>query len=197
MNIFIKNDYINSSSPFALSQFSDLVYSYLSDECLQTRDIVLFCIGTDRSTGDSLGPLVGHKLTPMLRNYKNINLLGTLEHPIHALNLESTIDKLNKDYKNPFIIAIDSSLGRQNRVGYLSIKNSPLRPGAGVNKTLPSVGDISITGIVNIGGMMEFMVLQNTRLSLVMNMAEIISKSIYLSLLKLYREKEKQLILER
>ena len=197
MNIFTKNDYIDSSSPFALSQFSNLVYSYLSDECLYTKDIILFCIGTDRSTGDSLGPLVGHKLAPMLRNYNNINLIGTLDNPVHALNLESTIDKLNQDYKDPFIIAIDSSLGKQSRVGYLTIKNSPLRPGAGVNKTLPSVGDISITGIVNIGGMMEFMVLQNTRLSLVMNMAEIISKSLYLSFLKLYREKEKRLILER
>ncbi len=26
------------------------------------RDIVILCIGTDRSTGDSLGPLVGYKL---------------------------------------------------------------------------------------------------------------------------------------
>lgn len=197
MSIFTRNNYIDSSSPFALSQFSDLVYLYLSDECLHTRDIILFCIGTDRSTGDSLGPLVGHKLAPMLRNYKNTNLIGTLEHPVHALNLESTIDKLNQDYKDPFVIAIDSSLGKQNRVGYLTIKNSPLRPGAGVNKILPSVGDISITGIVNIGGMMEFMVLQNTRLSIVMNMAEIISKSIYLSLLRFYREKDKSLILER
>ena len=26
------------------------------------NDIVILCIGTDRSTGDCLGPLVGHKL---------------------------------------------------------------------------------------------------------------------------------------
>lgn len=186
MSIFIKNNYINSSSSFALSKFSNLIYKYLLDSFNSSNDLLILCIGTDRSTGDSLGPLVGYKLSPMINNYKNVNLIGTLENPVHAQNLKFTLDKIYDDYANPFIIAIDSSLGKQDRVGYLSIKNCPLRPGAGVNKDLPSVGDISITGIVNIGGLMELMVLQNTRLSLVMNMADIISKSIYLSIYRLY-----------
>lgn len=196
MNISIKNNYINSHSPFAVSSFSKLISNYLLDENIKNKDIVILCIGTDRSTGDSLGPLVGHKLYPILKNFKRVHLIGTLDNPIHALNLESTISRIYEDYKGPFIIAIDSSLGVQNKVGYLSIKNSTLKPGSGVNKDLPEIGDISITGIVNIGGMMEFMVLQNTRLSLVMNMAEIISKSIYLSLLRIYKEKEIELIKE-
>ena len=197
MNIFTRNNYIDSSSPFALSKFSSLVLNYLSDNSIEGRDIILFCIGTDRSTGDSLGPLVGHKLQPLIKSYKNVYLMGTLEDPIHAKNLEENLDKIKNKYNNPFIIAIDSSLGRLERVGHLSIKNSPLRPGAGVNKSLPPVGDISITGIVNIGGMMEVMVLQNTRLSLVMNLADIISKGIYLSLFRLSRQEEYQYILEK
>lgn len=196
MNISIKNNYINSHSPFAVSRFSKLISNYLLDENIKNKDIIILCIGTDRSTGDSLGPLVGHKLYPILKNFKRVHLIGTLDNPIHALNLESNINRIYEDYKNPFVIAIDSSLGVQNKVGYLSIKNSPLKPGSGVNKVLPEIGDISITGIVNIGGMMEFMVLQNTRLSLVMNMAEVISKSIYLSLLRIYKEKEVELIKE-
>ncbi|MDR7854984.1 spore protease YyaC [Tissierella sp.] len=197
MNIFPKNNYINSSSPFALSRFSNLITTYLSEQSLKNKKLTILCIGTDRSTGDSLGPLVGHKLSPLIKNYKDINILGTLEHPVHAQNLESTILSINKECSNPLILAIDSSLGKQDRVGYLSIKNSPLRPGAGVNKVLPSVGDISITGIVNIGGMMEYMVLQNTRLSLVMNMADIISKSLYLSISRLYSEGYGELILKK
>ncbi|WMM24749.1 spore protease YyaC [Tissierella sp. MB52-C2] len=197
MNIFSRNNYIDSSSPFALSKFSNLIFNYLSNGSIENRDIIIFCIGTDRSTGDSLGPLVGHKLEPIIKNYSNVHLMGTLENPIHAKNLEETLDKVKKDYNNPFIIAIDSSLGRLERVGHLSIKNSPLRPGAGVNKSLPPVGDISITGVVNIGGMMEVMVLQNTRLSLVMSMADIISKSIYLSLFRLSRQEKNQYILEK
>ena len=188
MNNYIKKDYINSSSPFAVTKFSNLIFDYILEDYISKDNIIILCIGTDRSTGDSLGPLVGHKLSPIIHNLKNVHLIGTLDNPVHAQNLESHINRINEDYKDPFIIAIDSSLGNMGKVGFLSIKNIPLKPGSGVNKTLPSVGNISITGIVNIGGMMEFMVLQNTRLSLVMNMADIISKSIYISLLKLYKE---------
>ncbi|MNI74428.1 hypothetical protein D3C76_1435500 [compost metagenome] len=52
-------------------------------------------------------------------------------------------------------------------------------PGLAVNKDLPAVGDLSITGIVNISGNFEFMVLQNTRLFTVMTLADTISKGIY------------------
>ena len=188
MNNCIKKDYINSSSPFAVTKFSNLIFDYILEEYMEKHNIVILCIGTDRSTGDSLGPLVGHKLSPIIKNLKNVHLLGTLDNPVHAKNLESYISRIDEDYKHPFIIAIDSSLGNIDKVGFLSIKNLPLKPGAGVNKILPSVGNISITGVVNIGGVMEFMVLQNTRLSLVMNMADIISKSIYLSLLRFSKE---------
>ncbi|HEY8362418.1 MAG TPA: spore protease YyaC [Tissierellaceae bacterium] len=190
MNLFFRSNYVDSKSPFAVSMSSDLIYKYLLKETAGKENIIILCIGTDRSTGDSLGPLVGHKLHPLLKSYKNVSLFGTLENPIHAKNLEATLDKIYSEFNSPFIIAVDSSLGSYNRVGYISIKNAPLRPGSGVNKVLPAVGDISITGIVNVGGMMEFMVLQNTRLSLVMNMADIIYKSIYLSLIRFYKEKE-------
>lgn len=190
MNLFFRSNYVDSKSPFAVSMSSDLIYKYLLKETAGKENIIILCIGTDRSTGDSLGPLVGHKLHPLLKSFKNVSLFGTLENPIHAKNLEATLDKIYSEFNSPFIIAVDSSLGSYNRVGYISIKNAPLRPGSGVNKVLPAVGDISITGIVNVGGMMEFMVLQNTRLSLVMNMADIIYKSIYLSLIRFYKEKE-------
>ena len=49
---------------------------------------------------------------------------------------------------------------------------------AAMNKKLPAVGDLHIHGIVNLNGFMEFFVLQNTRLSLVMKMADVIAQSI-------------------
>lgn len=197
MSILTNANYIDSYSPFALTKFTSFVSKYLSAELDRKSNLVIFCIGTDRSTGDSLGPLVGHKLSPLIRNYKNVTLIGTLEKPVHALNLESNIDLLYKNHKDPLVIAIDSSLGSHNRIGYLSIKDSPLKPGSGVNKSLPAIGDISITGIVNISGMMELMVLQNTRLSLVMNMAEIITKSLFLSIYKLNQQNTLQCALEK
>ena len=67
-----------------------------------------------------------------------------------------------------------------------------IKPGAGVKKNLPPVGDMHITGIVNLGGFMEYIVLQNTRLSLVMNMAETISSAVYFGLWKFQKESEKK-----
>ena len=192
MEVNVRKNYINSSSPFAVTEFSNLVFDYVLEEFKKKENLIILCIGTDRSTGDSLGPLVGHKLEASMKSFRNAHIVGTLDNPVHAQNLESNISRIHEDYHNPFIIAIDSSLGNRNKVGLLSIKNIPLKPGSGVNKVLPEIGDISITGVVNIGGMMEFMVLQNTRLSLVMNMADIISRSIYLALIKLYKEKHKE-----
>ncbi len=61
-------------------------------------------------------------------------------------------------------------------VGSASLGIGPVKRGAGVNKELPPVGDIHITGVVNVSGFMEFFVLQNTRLHLVMCIADLIAK---------------------
>ncbi|TDL79312.1 spore protease YyaC [Peribacillus frigoritolerans] len=143
------------------------------------KPIVVLCIGTDRSTGDCLGPLVGTKLIDA--GLKHFHVYGTLEHPVHAVNLEETIQKIEQTFDNPFILAIDACLGRLKSVGSFQVGAGPIKPGAGVNKVLPEVGDIHINGIVNVSGFMEFFVLQNTRLHLVMTMASIIAKSIILA----------------
>ncbi|MNE01151.1 hypothetical protein D3C76_46800 [compost metagenome] len=141
------------------------------------QDIVVVCIGTDRSTGDCLGPLVGTALSKY--GPEHFHLYGTLEEPVHAMNLKDTLLHINQVFHNPYIIGIDACLGQTSSVGSIQVVQGPLRPGAGVNKELPPVGNIHVTGIVNVGGFMEYFVLQNTRLSLVMRLSEIISSSIY------------------
>ena len=74
------------------------------------------------------------------------------------------INHVNKKFDNPYIIAVDACLGHLQNIGKVFIQDKPLKPGSAVNKDLPLVGDLSITGIVNISGSLEFMVLQNTRL---------------------------------
>jgi len=176
---------VDINKPHAISKFSEYfgiafreLYTDLYD------DIVVLCIGTDRSTGDCLGPLVGHKLN--LIRYKNVYVHGTLDNPVHAKNLCETINYINTHYKNPFIIAIDACLGKPERIGTIVIGGGALRPGAGVNKNLPPVGNIHIVGIVNLGGFMEYLILQNTRLSLVMKMADAITNGIHYNLWKYF-----------
>ncbi|PKJ52204.1 spore protease YyaC [Bacillus sp. SN10] len=138
--------------------------------------IILVCIGTDRSTGDALGPLVGTKLEQV--GIKNFQVFGTLDEPVHALNLEEKIQNIQNDNPTSFIIAIDACLGKSQSIGSITTGMGPSKPGAAMNKKLPAVGDLHIHGIVNLNGFMEFFVLQNTRLSLVMKMADVIAQSI-------------------
>jgi putative sporulation protein YyaC len=147
-------------------------------KCTNTnKQIILICIGTDRSTGDSLGPLVGEKLKFLKR--QGFILFGTLENPVHAKNLRQVLDNINHTYEDPFVVAVDASLGTADEVGNIVIKNTPLFPGSALDKNLPPVGNISIKGIVNVSGTLDFMVLQNTRLYIVMLLSDIISSGIY------------------
>lgn len=178
---------IDINKPYSFSYFCN----YL-EECMNSfydgsySDIIIVCIGTDRATGDCLGPLIGYKIRDM--KYNNVHVFGTLDEPVHAKNLNEYI-RLIQDYNRPFIIAIDACLGRLERIGYVNIKEGPLSPGSGVNKNLPSIGNINITGIVNVGGFMEIMILQNTRLSVVMNMANLIANGLKYNMWKMNKNR--------
>lgn len=144
------------------------------------RDVVILCIGTDRSAGDSLGPLVG----TLIKEYLPEALVyGTLENPVHAQNLVEKVKEIENKYPNAFILAVDASLGRLESIGTIYFKSEPLAPGVGVKKDLPKVGNASITGVVNVGGWLEYMVLQNTRLHTTYQLAKVIAGTIGQSLL--------------
>lgn len=84
-------------------------------------------------------------------------MYGTLDDPIHAVNLEEKLIEIYAKHNDPYLIGIDACLGRLKSVGVIQVGNGPVRPGAGVNKELPAVGNIHITGIVNVSGFMEFL----------------------------------------
>lgn len=140
-------------------------------------ELVFICIGTDRITGDSLGPYVGYCLSkcPLIHE----KIYGTLDAPIHALNLEASMEEITRQHPHGLYVAIDASLGTKKHLGFVTVANGALHPGAGVQKELPPVGHIAITGIVNASGWMEHLSLQTTRLSTVVEMADMISRGIY------------------
>jgi len=140
------------------------------------KNVLFVCIGSDRCTGDSLGPLVGSDLKKL-----GYTVMGTLGHTVNATNLEKTLEIIKEKYYDYFVVAIDACLGELKNVGKISIKPGPLKPGAGVGKDLPEVGDMHIVGIVNFKptySNYDFLVLQNTRLSVVMSLKERIVKAI-------------------
>jgi len=167
---------VSSTNPAASMQLAGRLRSYL-EELNSSRRIVVVCLGTDRSTGDSLGPLVGTQLKRF--RSPEFDLYGTLESPVHALNVDETLARIHAQLRSPFIIGIDACLGQASSVGYIHLGSGPVCPGSGVGKTITPVGDIHMTGVVNVGGFMEYMVLQNTRLHVVMHMSDVIARSVY------------------
>lgn len=105
-------------------------------------DITYLCIGTDRATGDALGPIVGTMLA-----YRGLKVCGTIEKPVHSLNLAQYEIRF-KQNKPQYIVAIDACLGLYEDIGVVKFKTQGLRPGAGAGKNFPRMGDTSIVGIV-------------------------------------------------
>ena len=166
--------YVNTHSKHAATNFS-FAFSNLFRHIYPThRPLVILCIGTDRVTGDALGPMIGYKLDQYhFPIFRDLRIYGTLQNPVHAMNLEDTLDEIYYHHHDPFIIAIDASLGRHESIGYLTLGVGSLKPGLGVNKELPEVGDMFITGIVNLNLGVSHTSIQNTRLGLVMQMADV------------------------
>lgn len=152
----------------------DELYEVLVAHLPQDRPVVVLCVGTDRSTGDAYGPLVGTFLEQV-----GIPCVGTLADPCHAVNLEEKYEQLKRDYPDHFVLAVDASLGQFHKVGELYYHPEPLVPGAGVQKELIPVGDHSLTAVVNVSGYMGYFVLQNTRLGLVYELAQTTAQALH------------------
>jgi putative sporulation protein YyaC len=169
---------INFKEPEAVDKIvlslTSLIIAY--DQNYRNLQRLVLCIGSDRSTGDALGPLVGERLSGL--NIPRTVVIGTLAEPVHALNLKEHLKRIEITEKQTLIIAVDASLGKPGSIGVIEIGRGPLHPGAGVNKKLPPVGHIYLSGIVNLGGFMEQMVLQSTRLFHVMALADVISRGL-------------------
>lgn len=175
--------YYNSNQLSSSYEFGKQLWQLIEKQKLKQQPLIFLCIGSDRATGDSLGPIIGYKLNQ--RHFPSVHIYGTLENPVHAKNLGDAIRSIHDTFENPFIIAIDASLGKASHIGYFTLGEGALKPGAGVGKSLPQVGNLYITGIVNLSGFLENSLLQTTRLHTVMSLADKISTGICYCLARL------------
>ena len=144
----------------------------MTDDLFYGKNPAFLCIGTDCMTGDCLGPLVGHKLEKHFSG--SVPVFGTLKHPIHALNLQNAMSQIPDRAQDSFVIVIDAALGLPDHIGSVTLSPGALSPGEGMRKKLPAVGDLAITGIVNSCHGNASLLLQNTRLHLVNELADFI-----------------------
>lgn len=127
----------------------------------------VMAIGSDRTTGDCLGPLVGEYLSGV----GPFVVYGTLDEPLHAANMGNVVRGIDG-----FTIAIDAALG--SPVGGISVRRGPLAPGAAFGRELPHVGDIAISALVCEAGPLGFERLRSVRLGFVRDVAHAIAVSL-------------------
>ena len=117
--------YYNSKQLSSSYEFGNQLLEKICRQRAANQPLVFLCIGSDRATGESLGPLIGYKLEQ--HPSRNYLVYGTLEAPVHAKNLATVVEKIHSRHKNPYIIAIDASLGNQDHVQNGKLHRFPLR----------------------------------------------------------------------
>ncbi|WP_339322369.1 spore protease YyaC [Paenibacillus sp. FSL W8-0194] len=126
--------------------------------------VTFLCIGTDRSTGDALGPLTGSALSAC--GFPHV--IGTLASPCDASSLEARLAEIPESH---VVVAIDACLGQPQSVGSFVVADEPLFPARSVGLSLPPVGNYSVAAVVNAVGPKPYATLQMTSLHHVMAMA--------------------------
>lgn len=105
---------------------------------------VFLMVGATSSTGDSLGPFVGWFLK---RKGCTGTVVGDLNGPVHATNMEEKVREMRMEALRtgciPYIIAVDAAVGRS---GHITVNRGPLKPGAGMGKSLPAIGNMHVMG---------------------------------------------------
>ena len=148
-----------------------------NDEFLGNKPPVVVCIGSDLAIGDSLGPITGSMLKYKTQGL-NVFLYGTLAAPVTAKEIKYMRTFLKETHPRAQVIAVDAAVGNEGDIGLIKIHDSPLLPGAGANKKLGAIGDLSIMGIVAEKSIANYGLLNTTRLNLVYTMSEIISDAL-------------------
>lgn len=106
---------------------------------------IILCIGSDLTISDSLGPIVGSKLKE-----KDLPcfIYGSLDMPITAKEIESLKRFVASAHPYSPILVIDAAVTENSEKGYVKFISDGIKPGLGINKDLPKIGDCSIIAIV-------------------------------------------------
>lgn len=167
----MKQPAIHYEKTNAIWQLSNTLKAYIP---YQSQEIVFCCIGTDRSTGDALGPFIGSALQ---KAHFHLPVYGTIAKPLHALNLTTELQTIFEQHQNPFIVAIDASVGTREHIGQIFVESGPIHPGQAFQKDLPPVGQVSIKGVVNMYDP-SYSHFQTTRLYVIQQMSHVITEAI-------------------
>ncbi len=140
---------------------------------------VIVCVGSDLTVGDSLGPFVGTKLVESESN--RFYVYGTLKNPITAKEVKTISEKIKRLHPYSKILVVDAALGKASEIGYVKVLEGGIKPGLGVKKDLPLIGDVSIIAIVGEYTAKYYATTNNERFNVIYLMGNDIAKAITLA----------------
>lgn len=113
------------------------------------KDIMILCFGTDKNISDSYGPRVGSKLIEE-NSIFNERVFGIMGETLNATNIHLFINKYKNEIKRSLVISVDAIISLSFfYIGSLFTYNEGIKPGAGLGKEFPLIGDISICGVIS------------------------------------------------
>jgi len=172
LSIMCHGHYLDKKSVELLSEA--LVKHYAKQP--RHSEIAIVCIGTNRNSLDSLGPAVGSRLLERLQGHPRIRVYGTLDKPIHALNIHRQLESIARAHPDAYMIAVDACIGQFFKIGTLQFVEEPLVPGLGLEKELPPVGHVHFKGVVNNHSALNPKVMEHGSLTFVHEMAAVLSR---------------------
>lgn len=111
-------------------------------------NIVILCVGTNKLVGDSVGPIVGQKLTRLLNKKENIKIYGNTKKNLNLKNAKQVLEEINRIYSKPFIITIDATLGPKEIIETIIISKGELEIGEALGHSIKYFSNINIKAIV-------------------------------------------------
>ena len=110
--------------------------------------IIILCVGTNKLVGDCVGPIVGNKLARLLKQSNNIIIYGNMKSTLNSKNARLIINKIFKDYSNPFIITIDAALGQKELINKVIINTGNIQIGNSIGHNISYFSHINIKAVV-------------------------------------------------
>lgn len=158
---------------------SDKIINLIDKREISNPKLTFLCVGTDRVTGDSLGPIVGSNIEKFINNKKinNVKVIGSLEKNLNNTNIEEYT-------KNPkdITIVIDSAISNTYNIGEIIVDENNIKVRQALNNGKNINSNINIKCIVAKNFENEdanFLMLQNVKLGIVLNLAEKVSTNLY------------------
>ncbi len=150
----------------------------IADKAVNTTymNVLFLCIGSEKISGDSLGPIVG---TLLREKYKlPYPVIGCEDMPVNGVNIDKYKNYVHRFFPAHRIIAIDAALGDKGDIGRIRYRRGGVRAGGALGLNNQPVGELAILGVVGERGGEPMQTLLNTPFERVVSLAERIAQAI-------------------